>query len=103
MLGDLDSLRQGPQMAAPKSAVLFTHLLVRGHGQSPKVLRRQMLSGALDRASGPVCIRPCLITGRLQLGDAHLLHYFENFLSDLRERLTLLRLELHPAVMPISA
>ena len=70
VLGDLDPLRESPQMVAPKSAVLSTHPAARGHGQAPKVLRGQMLSGALNRALGPVCIRPRLIAGRLQLGDA---------------------------------
>lgn len=53
VLSDLDLLRQSPRMVAPKSAVLSTHLPTRGHGQSPKVLRRQMLSRALDSALGP--------------------------------------------------
>ena len=49
MLGDPDALRQSLQVITPKSAVVSTHLAPRGHGQSPKVLRRQVLSGILDR------------------------------------------------------
>ncbi|WP_430448941.1 hypothetical protein [Rhodophyticola sp.] len=40
MVCDFDSLRQGPQMIAPKSAVLSTHLLTGGYRHPAQVFRR---------------------------------------------------------------
>ncbi|WP_375593426.1 hypothetical protein ABWI00_15380 [Algihabitans albus] len=67
---DLDSLCQCPQMVAPKSAVLSTHLLTGRHRHPAQMLRRQMLTYVLDRALRALGIDARLVPGRRQLGDA---------------------------------
>ncbi|MGF1605221.1 MAG: hypothetical protein ACFB22_02680 [Rhodothalassiaceae bacterium] len=71
-LGDLDPLRQGLQMVAPKSTVLSTHLVTGSDRHAPQMLWRQMLPGVLDRGPGAFGIDAGLVAHRGQLGDAFL-------------------------------
>ena len=70
VLGDLDPLRERPQMVAPKSAVLSTHAAAGDCGESRQLGRREALARGLDGDLCTLGIHARLIARRLQFINA---------------------------------
>ena len=69
VLGDLDPLRERPQMVTPKSAVLSTHAAAGEGDESRQLRRRKALVGSLDGGPRTLGIHARLIARRLQFLD----------------------------------